>query len=57
MERQYPIGIIPTAMFHFHENNNNRKPTHYAGALKVDRNIEVHTFADSGKWYVRTPAV
>ena len=59
MERQYPIGIIPTAMFHFHDNNNNynRKPTHYAGALKVDRNIEVHMFADSGKWYVRTPAV
>ena len=42
MGRQYPIGKIPTAMFHFHENNNNRKPTHYAGALKVDRNIEVH---------------
>lgn len=38
-------------MLHFHENNNNynRKSTHYAGALKVDRNIEVNMFADSGK--------
>lgn len=51
MGRQYSIGKIPTVMFHFHENNNNYngKPTHYAGALTVDRNTEVHTFADSGK--------
>lgn len=38
-------------MLHFHENNNNynRKPAHYASPLKVDRNIAVHMFADSGK--------
>lgn len=34
-----------------------KKSTHYASALKADKNVDVNMLAESGEQYVRTPAV
>lgn len=34
-----------------------KKSTHYASALKADKNVDVNMLAESGEQYVTTPAV